>query len=96
VIRIPELPLPLDSDSLGVRRRSSAIEDRRRRSVGVTVFKRSYGRAQESSCDPVVYIIDLRARDEASILGAFCIGPHCAGRAGPRVPPGRTRTGGIK
>jgi uncharacterized FAD-dependent dehydrogenase len=72
VIRITELSLPLDSDPLALRK---AIVRRLKIDAAdlldFTVFKRSYDARKKSSAILFVYIIDLVARDEASILARF-------------------------
>jgi uncharacterized protein len=72
VIRITELSLPLDSDSLALRK---AVVRRLQIDAAdlleLTVFKRSYDARKKSSAILFVYIVDLRARDEASILARF-------------------------
>jgi uncharacterized protein len=72
VIRITELSLPLDSDPLALRKaivRRLKIDDADL--LEFTVFKRSYDARKKSSAILFVYIIDLQARDEASILARF-------------------------
>ena len=72
VIRITELSLPLDSDPLALRKaivRRLKVDDADL--LEFTVFKRSYDARKKSSAILFVYIIDLQARDEASILARF-------------------------
>ncbi len=76
VIRITELSLPLDTDPLALRKaivRRLKIDDADL--LEFTVFKRSYDARKKSSAILFVYIIDLRARDEASILARFASDP---------------------
>ncbi len=76
MIRITELSLPLDSDPLALRKaivRRLKIDDADL--LEFTVFKRSYDARKKSSAILFVYIIDLRARDEASILARFASDP---------------------
>jgi uncharacterized FAD-dependent dehydrogenase len=76
MIRITELSLPLDSDSNALRK---AILARLKISEGdlldFTVFKRSYDARKKNDAIMFVYIIDLKARDEAAILRRFA-GDH--------------------
>jgi uncharacterized FAD-dependent dehydrogenase len=77
VIRITELSLPLDHPPAALR---AAIVAR----LGIadadlldfTVFKRSYDARKKSSAIVFVYIIDLRARDEAAILARLAADRH--------------------
>jgi uncharacterized FAD-dependent dehydrogenase len=77
VIRITELSLPLDHPPAALR---AAIVAR----LGIadadlldfTVFKRSYDARKKSSAIVFVYIIDLRARDEAAILARLTADRH--------------------
>jgi hypothetical protein len=72
VIRITELSLPLDSDPLALRKavvRRLKIDDADL--LEFTVFKRSYDARKKNSAILFVYIVDLRARDEGSILARF-------------------------
>jgi uncharacterized FAD-dependent dehydrogenase len=77
VIRITELPLPLDHSEGELRK---AIV--RRLGVGdaelldFTVFKRSYDARQKHSAITFVYVIDLAARDEAAILQRLAKDPN--------------------
>ncbi len=76
MIRITELSLPLDTDPLALRKaivRRLKIDDADL--LEFTVFKRSYDARKKSSAILFVYIIDLRARDEASILARFASDP---------------------
>jgi len=77
VIRITELSLPLDHPAAALR---AAIVSR----LGIpdtdllefTVFKRSYDARKKSSTIVFVYIIDLKARDEAAILARLAGDRH--------------------
>ena len=72
MIRITELSLPLDSDHLALRRaiiRRLKIEDADL--LNFAVFKRSYDARKKSSAILFVYVIDLEARNEATILARF-------------------------
>ncbi len=77
MIRITELSLPLDHPPAALR---AAIVAR----LGIadadlldfTVFKRSYDARKKSSAIVFVYIIDLRARDEAAILARLTADRH--------------------
>jgi uncharacterized protein len=76
VIRITELSLPLDSDSHALRKaivRRLQIEDADL--LELTVFKRSYDARQKSSAILFVYVIDLQARNESTILARFASDP---------------------
>jgi uncharacterized protein len=72
VIRITELTLPLDVTPEAMRR---AIVQRLQIAdadlLDFTVFKRSYDARKKSNAITFVYIIDLKARDEAAILKRF-------------------------
>jgi len=77
VIRITELSLPLDhpDDALReaiVRRLGIADADLRE----FTVFKRSYDARKKSRTIDFVYVIDLKARDEAAILKRLARDAH--------------------
>ncbi len=77
MIRITELSLPLDHGPTALR---SAIVDR----LGIdaadlrafSVFKRSYDARRKNSVICFVYIVDVDARDEASILKRLAQDPH--------------------
>ena len=72
MIRITELSLPLDADHHALRRaivRRLQINDADL--LDFSVFKRSYDARKRNSAILFVYIIDLEARDEASILKRF-------------------------
>ncbi|MFL6602660.1 MAG: NAD(P)/FAD-dependent oxidoreductase [Steroidobacteraceae bacterium] len=72
MIRITELSLPLDSDTPALRRaivRRLQINDADL--LDFSVFKRSYDARKRNSAILFVYVIDLQARDEASILKRF-------------------------
>ncbi len=77
MIRITELSLPLDHPPAALR---AAIVAR----LGIadpdlldfTVFKRSYDARKKSSAIVFVYIIDLRARDEAAIIARLAADRH--------------------
>ncbi len=80
VIRLTELPLPLDGppDALRqavVRRLQIAEADL----LQLNVFKRSYDARRKSSAIVFVYIVDVEVRDEAAVLRRFArdrqIGP---------------------
>ena len=77
VIRITDLSLPLDSDTHALRR---AILRRLKLSdadlLEFTVFKRSYDARKKNSSIVFVYIIDLLARDEATILHRLAGDPN--------------------
>src|SRR4029077_8270763 len=77
VIRITDLSLPLDSDTHALR---SAILRRLKLSdadlLDFTVFKRSYDARKKNSSIVFVYIIDLVARDEATILHRLAGDPN--------------------
>ena len=77
VIRITELSLPLDSDSLALR---SAILRRLTLNsaelLDFTVFKRSYDARKKNSSITFVYIIDVAVRDEAAILERLADDPN--------------------
>jgi len=77
VIRITELSLPLDHPADAVRR---AIVKRLKIAdadlLDFTVFKRSYDARKKNSVITFVYIIDVRARDEAALLKRFASDPH--------------------
>ena len=77
MIRINELSLPLDhsADELRqaiIKRLGIADADL----LNFTVFKRSYDARKKNSVILFIYIIDLEARDEASILARFADDPH--------------------
>jgi uncharacterized protein len=72
VIRITELSLPLDSDSVSLRqallkRLQLADADL----LDFTVFKRSYDARKKSSAILFVYIVDVEVRNEATVLARF-------------------------
>jgi len=72
VIRITELALPLDSDTLALRKalvRRLQIEDADL--LNFTVFKRSYDARKKNSAILFVYIVDLEVRNEAAVLARF-------------------------
>jgi uncharacterized FAD-dependent dehydrogenase len=72
VIRITELALPLDSDTLALRKallRRLKIEDADL--LNFAVFKRSYDARKKNSAILFVYIVDLEVRDEATVLVRF-------------------------
>jgi uncharacterized protein len=72
LIRITELPLPIDSDTLALRKaivRRLKITDADL--LDFTVFKRSHDARKKSSAIMFVYIVDLEARNEAAILARF-------------------------
>ncbi|HWM65044.1 MAG TPA: NAD(P)/FAD-dependent oxidoreductase [Steroidobacteraceae bacterium] len=72
MIRITELALPLDSDTLALRKalvRRLQIEDADL--LNFTVFKRSYDARKKSSAILFVYIVDLEVRNEAAVLARF-------------------------
>ena len=77
VIRITDLSLPLDSDKHALR---SAILRRLKLSdadlLDFTVFKRSYDARKRNSSIVFVYIIDLVAREEATILHRLAGDPN--------------------
>jgi uncharacterized protein len=72
VIRITELSLPLDSDTLALRQ---ALLRRLRLQesdlLNFTVFKRSYDARKKSSAILFVYIVDVEVRNEAAVLARF-------------------------
>jgi hypothetical protein len=72
VIRITELSLPLDSDTLALRRailRRLKIEDADL--LNFVVFRRSYDARKKSSAILFVYVIDLEVRNESAVLARF-------------------------
>src|SRR6267142_3947312 len=72
MLRITELSLPLDSDHHALRRailRRLQINDADL--LDFSVFKRSYDARKKNSAIRFVYVIDLEARDAASILKRF-------------------------
>ena len=77
MIRLTELSLPLDhaADELpqAIARRLgiSAAE-----LLNFSVFKRSYDARKKNSVILFIYIIDLKVRDEASVLARFADDPH--------------------
>ena len=77
MIRVTELPLPLDGPTEALRQ---AIVRRLRISdtdlLEFSVFKRSYDARRKNSVIVFVYIIDLRAQGEAAILKRFANDPH--------------------
>jgi len=77
VIRLTGLSLPLDSDTDALR---SAIVTRLKMRdadlLDFTVFKRSYDARRKSSSITFVYVIDLAARDEATILDRLAGDPN--------------------
>ena len=77
MIRVTELPLPLDGPTEALRQ---AIVRRLRISdtdlLEFSVFKRSYDARRKNSVIVFVYIIDLRAQGEAAILNRFANDPH--------------------
>jgi uncharacterized FAD-dependent dehydrogenase len=76
MLRLTELSLPLDTDPQALR---NAILRRLKISdadlLDFTVFKRSYDARKKNSAILFVYIIDLRARNEAAILERFAGDP---------------------
>jgi len=69
MLRITELSLPLDHPAEALR--NSIVERLRIRSddlLDFTVFKRSYDARKKNSVITFIYIIDLKARNEAEIL----------------------------
>ena len=77
MIRLTGLSLPLDSDTDALR---SAIVTRLKMRdadlLDFTVFKRSYDARRKSSSITFVYVIDLAARDEATILDRLAGDPN--------------------
>jgi uncharacterized FAD-dependent dehydrogenase len=72
MIRITELSLPLDSDATALRKAILArLEIEAADLLDFTVFKRSYDARKKNDVILFVYIIDLKARDEAAILRRF-------------------------
>ncbi len=76
VIRITELPLPLDAPDGAlrealVRRLRIAADDL----LGFTVFKRSHDARKRHAAISFVYIIDAELRDEAAVLRRFARDP---------------------
>ncbi|PHQ15111.1 NAD(P)/FAD-dependent oxidoreductase [Marinobacter profundi] len=77
MIRLTELALPLDHPESALR---AAILERLKiwdaDLLNFTVFKRSYDARKKNTEIKFVYIIDLRARDEAAILDRFAADNH--------------------
>ncbi|HMN45448.1 MAG TPA: NAD(P)/FAD-dependent oxidoreductase [Povalibacter sp.] len=72
MIRITELSLPLDHPPPALR--AALLKRLNLKDVDLldfTVFKRSYDARKKNSTISFVYIVDLRARDEAAILKRF-------------------------
>jgi uncharacterized protein len=77
VIRLTELSLPLDSDADALR--SAIVRRLKIRDADLldfTVFKRSYDARKKNSSITFVYIVDLAARDEATILTRLAGDPN--------------------
>ena len=77
VIRLTELPLPLDGPTEALRQaivRRLHISDTDL--LEFSVFKRSYDARRKNSVIVFVYIIDLRAQGEAAILKRFANDPQ--------------------
>src|SRR6266581_616309 len=72
MLRLTELPLPLDTDPQALRKaivRRLQINDADL--LDFSVFKRSYDARKKNSAILFVYIIDLQVRNEAAILERF-------------------------
>ena len=98
MIRITELPLPMDPDAREVGREvlRAAIVQR----LGIddtalldfSVFKRSYDARRKSSVITFVYIIDAEVRDEAQVLRRLADDRHVMAAPDTRYqPPARAR-----
>ncbi|MBD3658288.1 NAD(P)/FAD-dependent oxidoreductase [Marinobacter sp.] len=77
MIRLTELALPLDHPESALR--AAILERLKIRDADLldfTVFKRSYDARKKNTEIKFVYIIDLRARDEAAILDRFAADNH--------------------
>ena len=77
MIRITELPLPLDADRDALRK---AILTKLRLATGdlldFTIFKRSYDARKKNAAILFIYIVDVQVRDEAAVLQRLAHDPH--------------------
>ena len=98
MIRITELPLPMDPDAREVGREVLRVAIVQRLGIDDTalldfsVYKRSYDARRKSSLITFVYIIDADVRDEAEVLRRLADDRHVMAAPDTRYqPPARAR-----
>lgn len=98
MIRITELPLPMDPDAREVGREVLRVAIVQRLGIDDTalldfsVYKRSYDARRKSSLITFVYIIDAEVRDEAQVLRQLTNDRHVMAAPDTRYqPPARAR-----
>ncbi|MBU3672477.1 MAG: NAD(P)/FAD-dependent oxidoreductase [Sinobacteraceae bacterium] len=100
MIRITELPLPMDADAREVGREvlRAAIVQRlgidESALIDFTVYKRSYDARRKSSVITFVYIVDAEVRDEAAVLNRLANDKQVMPAPDTRYePPVKARSG---